>query len=95
MRQARAFLVVCLGILALAVACHFGATTATAQAPGNPVVGFGSFIGNITAVTSNGDVYYCMRSDGSGPWSLKGNIFSGATPAQSTTFGQLKARYAK
>jgi hypothetical protein len=39
MHKAEAFLVVCAGIFLLALAYHFGAATATAQAPGNPVVG--------------------------------------------------------
>ena len=96
MRQARAFFFVCLGILALVLAYHFGATTATAQAPGNPVVGVASDPNGFTvAVTSNGDVYRGANNNGGGPYSLLGNIFgSGPTPAQSISIGQLKAKYA-
>ena len=97
MRQAKTLLVVCLGILALALAYHFGATTATAQAPGNAVVGAFSGGGSPFAmiggaVTANGDFYATADYV---HWTQVSNIFSGATPAQSISIGQLKARYAK
>jgi hypothetical protein len=92
MRQAKALLVVCLGILALALAYHFGATTATAQAPGNPVVG--TFGTQWVVVTANGDVYDGSGSYG-GPYRLVGNVFGSVTPAQSISIGQLKAKHAK
>jgi hypothetical protein len=96
MNRARSFFFVCLGILALAIAYHFGATTATAQAPGNPVVGVASDPSGWTvAVTANGDIYRGANNTGGGPYSLLGNIFGGSTPAQSISIGQLKAKYAK
>jgi hypothetical protein len=84
-------------ILMLALAFHFGYTTARAQAPGNPVVtalsGAGGYA--ITVYTSNGDVYYSSTGTPSGPWVLASNIFSGGpTPASQESWGQLKARYA-
>jgi hypothetical protein len=61
MHKARAFFFVCLGILALVLAYHFGASTATAQAPGNPIVAFTAYSGAASivaaAVTANGDIY--------------------------------------
>jgi hypothetical protein len=90
MNRARSFFFVCLGILALALAYHFGATTATAQAPGNPVVG--TFGIQPAVVTANGDVYYA--SSIYGPYQFVTNVFGGATPAQSISIGQLKAKYA-
>jgi hypothetical protein len=90
MRQAKAFLVVCLGILALALAYHFGATTATAQAPGNPIVAAdGGYV-----YTVNGDCYESRLNVG-GRWDYRGNVFGGPVPAQSISVGQLKAKYAK
>ena len=95
--RAKSFLHASLGILALSLAYHFGATSATAQAPGNPVV---SFIGHGTAgnaaaaMTANGDIYTTSISNLDGPWILKGNVFGGGPiPTQRTSFGELKARY--
>jgi hypothetical protein len=78
-------------ILMLALAFHFGYTTARAQAPGNPVVASPS---TWAVVTANGDVYQ-SRNGSAGPWDLTSNVFgSGPTPAQQQSWGQLKARYA-
>jgi len=94
MNRARSFFFVCLGILALALAYHFGATTATAQAPGNPLVvgwnnnGYGDY-----AATANGDVYF--TTDAGWTWTRRGNVFGSATPVQSISIGQLKAKYAR
>ena len=80
-------------ILMLALAYHLGATTATAQAPGNPIVGFAGAL----ACTANGDVYGIAGVDPTyGHWNRVGNIFAGGpTPAAQPTFGQLKAQYRK
>jgi hypothetical protein len=91
--RARSFFHVCLGILALAAAYHLGARSATAQAPGNAIVGTGSIIdGNYTAwvVTTNGDV---ITQSGSS-WRWHSNVFSGGpTPARQESMGAVKARY--
>jgi hypothetical protein len=77
-------------ILMLALAFRLGAGSATAQAPGNPVVaaGVGSWSGPYTVfvATANGDIY---AGTNPGAW------FSGSTPGTQTTFGQLKATYRK
>ena len=88
--RAKSFLNVSLGILALALAYHLGARSATAQAPGNPVVAVWN---GPAVVTANGDVYYNTASTFTGPWTYQGNVFTGATPAQQGSFGGLKARY--
>ena len=90
---AKRFFYVSAGILCLALAYHFGAVNATAQAPGNPVVAYGTGTGpsNFVAVTANGDVYGALESQG--PWQYTTNIFSGPTPAQRESFGSTKARY--
>ena len=52
-------------ILTLALAYHLGASTATAQAPSNPVVAV--FMGsgdNLGVVTANGDVFGANTSSG-------------------------------
>ena len=89
--MARKFFYVCAGMLMLALSYHFGASTATAQAPGNPVVAVWSG-GDPLAITANGDVY---QSNGQGRnWYRVGSIFSGApVPAQHESWGQVKARY--
>jgi len=52
--RAKSFFYVSLGILALALAYHLGATTAGAQGAGNPIAVALSSNG---VVTANGDVY--------------------------------------
>jgi hypothetical protein len=92
--RAKSFLHVSLGILALALAYHLGATTATAQAPGNPVVSSvtpGTW--NHAVVTANGDVYGAYTLNGQ--WTFLANVFAGGpTPTTSQeSFGSLKVRY--
>ncbi len=74
----------------LALVYHLGAGTATAQAPGNPIVaaegGFG--------YASNGDDYMGGGPTSRTTWFLLGNVFSGAAvPARHEPWSQLKARY--
>jgi hypothetical protein len=95
--RARAFFYVCGGIFLLALSYHLGARTATAQAPGNPVVGIGGWTdggGNMQpiAVTTNGDVYRSLNSGAA--WQHISNVFSaGPVPASRESFGGLKSRY--
>ena len=87
--RARSFLHVSLGILALAVAYHLGARSATAQSPSNPVVAAALNL----AYTANGDVYGDNGSGGR-TWEWRGNVFSGGpTPARQESMGAVKARY--
>ena len=89
MNRARSFFFVCVGSLTLAY--HFGATTATARAPGNPVV----CINDAGAVvTANGDLYYSGNYLNGLPYHLVSNVCAGATPAQSISIDQLKVRCA-
>ena len=94
--MARKFFYICAGMLMLALSYHFGASTATAQAPSNSVVGVSiaatqSLFGVI--VTANGDVYLPGAS-GPATWYRTSNIFAGSpTPALHESWGQLKARY--
>ena len=93
---AKRFFHVCAGILSLALAYHFGAVSATAQAPGNAAVALGivpvSGSAAYGALTANGDVY--ANVSGAGQWTYQGNIFSGSpTPATHETWGGVKARY--
>jgi hypothetical protein len=91
--MARKFFYVCAGMLMLALSYHFGATTATAQAPSNPVVA--TFPNGWVAVTANGDVYQATDANGPQGWHLVNNVFStGPTPALHESWGQLKSRYA-
>ena len=92
--RSRTFLHVSLGLLALAAAYHLGAQTATAQAPGNPIVGFSNEGGFFVAVTSDGTVYANLGYTDS-PFRVVGQVFGGGpTPTTSQeTFGSVKARY--
>jgi hypothetical protein len=91
--MARKFFYVCAGLLCLALAYHLGARSATAQAPGNSIVAAfpASYPLQFVAVTANGDFFGAERVGG--PWVHYSNVFSGPTPANESTFGQLKARY--
>lgn len=92
--MAKKFFYVCGGLLMLALAYHLGATTATAQAPGNPVVSAYFSNQNLAnyAVTSNGDVYVSTNSGQS--YSRIGGVFGGApVMTQEQSWGQVKARY--
>ena len=91
---AKRFFYICAGLLCLALAYHFGAQSATAQAPADPIVGVAAAGGNydvVTVVTTNGEVY---RGSASVPYFHAGNLFSGApTSARQETWGGVKARY--
>jgi hypothetical protein len=83
-------------ILMLALAYHLGATSASAQAPGNPVVAMMPSVvstARMHAITANGDLY--SSGDDIRVWTRTANIFAGSTPAAQTTWGQLKATYRK
>jgi hypothetical protein len=90
--MARKFFYVCAGMLMVALSYHFGASTASAQAPGNPVVA--ALTAN-SVVTANGDVYYAPGGIANPPWLFASNVFGGGpTPALHGSWGQLKSRYA-
>jgi photosystem II stability/assembly factor-like uncharacterized protein len=80
MRQARAFFFVCAGLLCLAVAYHFGAQNAGAQATDYPAVSVACTGSRVYAVTSNGDFY--TSDDLGSSWTAKTNPLGsgGAVP---------------
>jgi hypothetical protein len=91
--MARKFFYICAGMFLLALSYHLGASTAIAQAPGNPLVGVAANQGGIFAAAANGDVYV-FGNGGPNTWHLSGNVFSsGPTPALRESWGQVKARY--
>ena len=95
--MAKRFFYVCAGLLCLALAYHLGASSATAQAAGNPVV----FVSGLSGICPEyGSV--CVTANGepvgdqsiSGPWTHIGNVFAGApTNAKPETWGGLKTHY--
>ena len=92
--MARKFFVVCAGLLCLAIAFHFGATTAGAQAPSNPVVSTLSGVCGYQVVvfTANGDIL--AASGCTDTFTHLGNVFTGhAVNVQKGTLGELKAKY--
>jgi hypothetical protein len=86
-------------ILMLAIAYHLGATTATAQVPGNPIVAAFAWANPYPAViTANGDIYWNSSANPiGGQWVRSINVFTnqGPTAAQQASWGQLKAQYRK
>ena len=90
MQRAKAFFFVCAGVFLLALSYHFGAMSAGAQAPGNPVVA--TFGGAPVVVTANGDVYEAVGGDYNS-WQRRENVFTGPTASRQESWGQLKARY--
>lgn len=87
--MAKKFFYVSAGMFLLALAYHLGASTATAQAPSNPVVAFSGQ----TVITASGDVFFASNIP-NGPWTLTSNVFGGGpTPALHESWGQVKARY--
>lgn len=95
MQKAKAFFYVCAGMFLFALGCHFGASAAQAQAPGNPVLAGA----NGVVYSSNGDAYFLPGLVGLNPsfdgWRLAGNVFTGTppTPATKESWGTVKQRY--
>ena len=96
--MAKRFFYVCLGLLALAVAYHLGAQTATSQgfgtATGISVSGANTTQCYVYAVADNGDCYRKWQDWApSEPWQYFGNIFAGGVATQPSTWGQIKAQF--
>ena len=95
--MAKKFMYVCLGILALFVAYHLGANSATSQGLGT-AVGICSYSkssdSNVYVVTDCGDCYrkWSLSSDLEN-WEYWGNIYGGPSQTQPTTWGDIKARF--
>ena len=100
--MAKRFLCVCLGLLALAVAYHLGATKAESYS-GSPFV-------SLCTSTQAGSTqaYFALTEDGTiytafvgiiypdtpfPPWQVWGQIPTGGTATQSSTWGQIKAQF--
>jgi len=97
--MARKFFYICAGMFLLVLSYHLGASTATAQGSGSPVVALvtettSSFSpGTLVAVTADGQ---CYLASGGDPFDFhpRGNVFAGGTTAvHQESWGQLKARY--
>lgn len=96
MHKARAFFYVCAGVFLLALSYHFGAISATAQAPGNPVVALALDTGRdvLYAATANGAMYVLGNpSSASSTWRPWAGVFGGPSPLQQESWGALKSRY--
>ena len=102
--MAKRFMFVCLGLLALAVAYHLGATKAESGA-GSPFVSLGAWTSSsggtavLLALTEDGTLYWASPShwpwDGWLDWQVWGQIPTGPTATQSTTWGHIKAELGK
>ena len=97
--MAKRFFYVCAGLFLLALSYHLGANSATAQAPGNSVVGVESAMTTyVNVVTANGDVYRVDAGQGGGGAlnsTYRGNIFGVPVQAQPETWGAVKDKYRK
>ena len=92
--MAKKFFYVCAGLILLALTYQLGARSATAQAPGNPIVGVAGnqAAGYYLAVAANGDCF--ATPDWGQHWNRYSNIFgSGPTATAPQTWGQVKDRY--
>lgn len=78
-------------VLMLALAYHLGASTATAQAPSNPVVS-SSVVGSsrLFVFTANGDVF--VAESATGFWQRYPNVFGGSTSGATQTWGSVKVQ---
>ncbi len=89
MHQAKVFLIVCLGILALATAFHLGAKAAQGQAT-NPIVETftdGQF-GQEVVLTENGDLWLVVWDSPTAAHGVKaGNVFRLSSPFPATSSG--------
>jgi len=102
--MAKRFMFVCLGLLALAVAYHLGATKAESYS-GSPFVSLCAYTWNgysqaYLALAEDGTLYF--SDGGSNPqaspfpqWQVWGQIPTGATATQSSTWGSIKAELGK
>jgi hypothetical protein len=93
--MAKRFMYVCLGLLALVVAFHLGATSAESTAEG-PFVSLVSEWqwGYMLAMTGQGDIYFSTEYGGPFPeWHYWGTIPTGATATEPTTWGRIKAEF--
>ena len=92
--MAKRFMFVCLGLLALAVAYHLGASSVQSQGTGTFVsLAPGPYMSSsVYALTSDGDLYGC-GVNGFPTFAYLGNFNSAPTSTQSTTWGQIKASF--
>jgi hypothetical protein len=96
--MAKKFMFVCVGILALAVAYHLGAAKAESNT-GSAFVSlcYDAYDGYLLALTEDGCIYATYQA---APWPTQfpdwyfwGQIPTGATATQPSTWGQIKAQF--
>jgi hypothetical protein len=91
--MARKFFYVSLGILALACAYHLGAKNTQAQG-GQVVAALVQTVGSgFGAVTPSGDVYDVQIMGGQVVGYPIGNIFTGPTNVEPSSFGTIKGKF--
>jgi len=97
--MARKFFYVCAGMLMLALAYHFGASSVSAQVEPTIVGAFADNCNGMIVVTANGNVFVrpnqvCANTFNGAPV-FAGNFWAGSpTPSARESWGQLKSRYA-
>ncbi len=84
-----------MGILALAISFHLGASTVKASGSTQTVAAFGLYVydqSSHVAVTPDGDLY---TSNGAGeyPYVFQGNIFGGTTKTEDASWGEVKEMF--
>lgn len=89
--MAKRFFYVSMGILALMIAYHFGAT-GVAKASSAIIVGAGG-AGFDFIVTDTGDIYCPPGQTTSFPWILRGNVWGGPTATENATWGSIKQEF--
>jgi hypothetical protein len=92
--MAKRFMFVCLGVLALALAYHLGAQTATSE-PGEKPIALGMYYTNYSVLTDYGNIYAYQYNGSSWGWQLQASWTGSPTPIQSSTWGSIKAQSGK
>lgn len=83
--MARKFFFVCAGMFLLALSYHFGASTATAQAPASPVAAASGGTIGTWVFTANGDAFQALDNGGTITFVPRGNVFAIAKTHTTTT----------
>jgi len=93
--MAKRFFYVCAGIFFLSLSYHFGARSAVAQGPSNPIIGIAGGNGAWMVVTASGDSYLSNAAVAGGEcWAHSCNVFAGGpVPTQQQSWGAVKSRY--
>lgn len=95
--MAKRFMFVCLGVLALALAYHLGASSAVSDPiPGEVPIAIAGTASDLWVLTDAWNIYQGQwTGPGQMTWTYCGDWIQPATATQPTTWGQIKSQYGK